>query len=591
MIERRPLRPWPFTAFAVLLFMTACTGRAPETPPPAGEQPATTAIVQYDKIHHPQLAQRGIVVSQNARASQIGQAILARGGNATDAAIATAFALAVTLPRAGNLGGSGFYLGYERSRGSITALDFRSAAPAAFDPESFRDADGIIDRARFRFGPISAGVPGTVAGLHEAWQRHGQLPWAELVAPAEQLAREGIPVSADLAFALNAANGLLRQYPSSTAAYLNDGQPYRLGERLQQPALAEALRLIGAEGSATLYGGTLGQRLVAAVQRDGGVLQLSDLTRYRVRERDTLSTRYRDHEVFSMPPVSGGGATLLQMLNILSHFELGTLPRGGAEHLHLLAEVMKQGAASRRSGLGDPDFAELQLQERLSPGAAQRWSRLIRRDRARAVSKVQPLLPPLPESRDTTHLSVVDSDGNAVALTYTLGYSFGSGYVAGDTGILLDNQMLNFYYDEPTHANAFAPGKRMMSTMSPTIVLDPQGQLFLVTGTPGGSRIVNAVLQILVNAIDYGLDIASATQAPRIHQNWQAAPSGDAPWQPPALQVERTLSRDVRKALEALGHRVETTQTIGSTQSIMVRGGHLEGAADTRRPDARAAGY
>ena len=574
----------------VVLLTSACTNPGSRDAT-SGAGPGTTAIVQYNKIHHPVLASGGMVVSQNRAASQVGERILARGGNATDAAVATAFALAVTLPRAGNLGGSGFFLGYDAQDSQITALDFRSAAPSGFRPDRYRDANGVLDRDAFRFGPLSAAVPGTVAGLHRAWQDHGSLPWAELVAPAEQLARTGISVSADLAFALGAAEQLLRQFPGSAGTYLTPARAsYRLGDTLRQTALANSLALIAQKGAETFYRGALGARIAAAVQRDGGVMAAQDLQSYRVRERKALVSRYRDHQVYVMPPVSGGGVTLLQMLNILARFDLSALPRGGAQHLHLLAEAMKQGAASRRSGIGDPDFGDLQLEGRLSARAAEHWASQIRMDRPRPVRDVRPA-EPWSESRDTTHLSVVDAQGNAVALTYTLGYSFGSGYVAGDTGILLDNQMQNFYYDEPGHANAFAPGKRMMSTMTPTIVLDPAGKLFLVTGTPGGSRIVNAVLQVLVNAIDYQLDIASATHAPRIHQNWQApAVAADNSWAAPALQVEATLSRDVRRALAALGHQVEPTQTIGSTQSIMVRDGVLQGAADPRRPDAHAAG-
>lgn len=581
---------------AMSLTLIGCSGPSPVADRSitvgAAALSKSTAIVQYDRIHHPVLTQNSMVVSQNRIATQVGQSILAQGGNATDAAIATAFALAVTLPRAGNIGGSGFLMHYDADSAKTTALDFRSAAPAAFDPNAYRQSDGLVDRSAFRFGPQSVGVPGTVAGLHHAWRASGSMDWQALIAPAIELAASGVRVSHDLAFALSAAQTLIRAYPSSAKVFLNaDGKAPAMGTLLRQPALAASLRSIADGGADALYRGSLGRALAKSIQSDGGFLNVEDLNAYRARERTPLRGSYRGYQVLTMPPVSGGGITLLQMLAILERFDLSAIPQGGAAHLHLMAEVMKRGAASRRSGIGDPDFASLDLEQRLAPASITAWAQDIDPNRATPVSAISAAPPLSSTSRDTTHLSVVDAKGSAVSLTYTLGYSFGSGYVAGDTGILLDNQMQNFYYDEARHANGFAPGKRMMSTMTPTIVLDPAGNVALVTGTPGGSRIVNAVLQVIVNVIDYGMDIASATHAPRIHQNWSAPRStADSDWTAPPLQVEPTLSRDTREALEALGHKVEETQTIGSTQSIAVGSGYLQGAADPRRPDAQAAG-
>lgn len=558
----------------------------------AQQAASIAAIVQYDQIHSPEIGTQGMVVSQNSLASQVGYDILAAGGNAVDAAVATAFALAVTLPRAGNLGGSGFLLHRSAANGKVVALDFRSAAPAGFQPQTFRAESGATDYERFRFGAISAGVPGTVAGLWEAWERFGSLPWEALVRPAERLAQQGIPVSTDLHYALQAAQPLLSQFASSRETYLRpDGDAANLGRRLYQRDLAASLAMIRRDGADTFYRGELARQIVDSVRADGGVISLADLADYRVRERDVLKLEYRGYHVHAMPPVSGGGVTLLQMLNTLAQFDVAALPQGGSEHLHLLAEVMKQGAASRRFGIGDPDFVDVDTAGRLSAQTARSQARKISQQRALPVAKVEPLGRRIQESRDTTQLSVVDAQGNAVSLTYTLGYSFGSGYVAQGTGILLDNQMQNFYYDRPDHANGFRPGKRMMSTMTPTIVTDADEELFLVTGTPGGSRIVNVVLQLLVNSIDYGMDVAQATHAPRIHHNWsEPNPADPDDWSPPDLQVEAGISIDVRNRLREKGHVVSVTPTIGSSQSIMQRAGRLFGAADPRRPDAKAIG-
>lgn len=558
---------------------------------------ATAAIVQYAQIHQPRLARHGMVVSQNTLASQVGQQTLAAGGNAVDAAIATAFALAVTLPRAGNLGGSGFMLHRSADTKKVVALDFRSAAPMDFDPARFRVSDGTTDSVPFTFGAIASGVPGTVAGLWHAWQQFGSLPWADLVLPAEALAKNGILVTHDLAFALQAAQPLLAEFPSSAGVYLKaDGTAYQLGDTLIQSDLGWSLGKIRENGAEAFYGGELGQRLVASVQRAGGVLTLKDLAEYAVRTRKVLSTNYRNHTIYTMPPVSGGGLTLLQMLNTLSEFDVAADLPGSAEHLHLIAEVMKQGAANRRFGIGDPDFVDVDIAGRLSTEQTKQQAQRISRTKVEPIVDLKPSSRHPQESRDTTQLSVVDASGNAVSLTYTLGYSFGSGFVADGTGILLDNQMKNFYYDvDPVtsmpRSNSFAPGKRMMSTMTPTIVLAPDGELFLVTGTPGGSRIVNVVLQLLVNTIDFGMDVAAATHAPRIHHNWSEPIQGDAGgWDVPTLQVEAGVSIDTRRLLERKGHQVTTTQTIGSSQSIMQRGGLLLGSADPRRPGASAEG-
>ena len=431
------------------------------------------------------------------------------------------------------------------------------------------------------FGPAAMGVPGTVAGLYEAWRRHGSLPWAQLLAPALRLAREGIEVTDDMAYVLGQARGVLSRYPGSSAAYLRpDGTAPAVGERLRQPDLAWSIEQIMQGGADAFYRGPIADRIDAHMREIGATLSKQDLASYQVRERRPIQGTYRRHRVVTMPLSSAGGMTLLQMLNVLEQFPMDRLPQGGAESLHILAETMKRAAANRRRNLGDPDFSQAPVRAFLSKKLARDMAADISRKKARPVKKIEPADLSRYDSRDTTHYSVVDAQGNAVSTTYTLGYSFGSGFAVPGTGILLDNQIRNFTYSDSSHPNAPAPGKRMLSTMTPTMVFSSGGELRLVTGSPGGSRIINILLQVLVNVIDYGMDIADATQAPRIHQQWRT----------PQLGVEPGFSPDTLRLLRQKGHEIEVQQTMGSTQSIQVKDGLLHGAADSRRPGAGAVG-
>ena len=568
------------------------------------------SIIRYDSIHHPVVASGGMVVSQNGAASEVGRQILMAGGNAVDAAVAMGFALAVTLPRAGNLGGSGFMLVHMNDAGGaddaddaddVAALDFRSVAPQAARSADFIDDNGEVRFEELTYGPRAAGVPGTVAGLAEAWRSFGSLPWGDLLAPAIAMAENGIEVSDDLAYALSAALPVMAEYPASTAAYARaDGSAYAAGELLVQADLAWSLREIAEHGADAFYRGAVAERFIAAMETSGGLISAEDLASYQVRQRPAIATSYRGHRVATMPPSSVGGLALLQMLNVLGHFDMARLPRGSAASMHLLAETMKQANANRREGIGDTDFVEVPMAGMLSAEIAAEMAGRIDPERARPVSEIAPMdafayqsggltdaspdasgADATEESRDTTHLSVVDGAGNAVSLTYTLGYSFGSAWVVPGTGILLDNQMRNFSIREPDiHANRIEPGKRVVSTMTPTMVFDEHGELFLVTGTPGGSRIHNVILQLIVNTVDYGMNIAEATNAPRIFQAWRQAELG----------VENGTAADSLRLLEAMGHEIEYQQTMGSTQSIMRSDGLLQGAADPRRPGALALG-
>ncbi len=584
---------------------------------------ATQSIIRYESIHHPVAASGGMVVSQNAVASEVGWRILFAGGNAVDAAVAMGFALAVTLPRAGNLGGSGFMLIHQSGAGSpedVVALDFRSTAPMAARSADFIGTDGEVRYEELTYGARAPGVPGTVAGLEEAWKRFGSLPWENVLAPAIELAENGIEVSGDLAYALAEALTVMAAYPSSMAAYAKpDGTAYAAGETLIQPDLAWSLREIGEHGADAFYRGAIAERIYGYMEQNRGLISAEDLANYRVRERQAIATDYRGHRVVTMPPSSVGGLALLQMLNVLGHYDMASLPQGSAASLHVLAETMKQANANRREGLGDTDFAEVPIAGFLSGEIAREMAGRIDPERARPVAEISPMdaaayqnlgaangdlgaleaeglaessgaalatalaasSDAVEESRDTTQLSVVDDEGNAVSLTYTLGYSFGSGLVIPGTGIILDNQMRNFSIRDPDiHANRIEPGKRVVSTMTPTMVFDEDDELFLVTGTPGGSRIHNVILQLIVNTVDYGMNIAEATHAPRIYQAWRE----------PELGVERGAGADSLRLLEAMGHEIEIQQTMGSTQSIMLRDGLLYGAADPRRPGAAALG-
>ena len=438
-----------------------------------------------------------------------------------------------------------------------------------------------MDWDKLTFGPMAPAVPGTVAAMHQAWQRFGSLPWADLLAPAHQLAEEGFEVGPDLAHVLNMASAILKYYSPTSAYVKNDDQPWVAGDQLVQKDLAWSIEQIINSGADAFYQGKLAERITQSFSKDGGIISREDLKAYKVRERTPVQTSYRGKQVISMPPVSGGGVTLLQMLNMLEHFPVKEQGAGSAKNLHLLAEVMKRAAANRRSLLGDPDFVKVFVDGYISKELAKKMAADIDTGKASDVKTIKAEPVERYESRNTTQFSVMDRFGNAVSNTYTLGYSFGSGYVAEGTGILFDNQMRNFSYrSDANHMNALAPGKRMLSTMTPTIVLGDDGKVLLVTGTPGGSRIINVVLQVVVNVLDHEMNIAEATDQPRIHQGWRSQ----------TLGIEKGMNPEVISVLKTMGHQVELKQTMGSTQSIMWQDGRFYGSADPRRPNALALG-
>jgi len=541
----------------------------------------SSPILRYDAVHHPVIAKHGMVSSQNRLASEIGQTILAKGGNAVDSAVAVGFALAVTLPRAGNIGGSGFMLIHMSDREHTIALDFRSTAPALASLDDFRNKKGEIDWQSMAFGNRAPGVPGSVAGLYRAWEMYGSMPWKELLAPAIKLAQEGIVVTHDLAFALSEAQPIMSEYPSSVKTYFKEnGNVPLVGETLLQPDLAWSLSEIAKHGSDAFYKGAIAQKIDDYMRSVDGYISKQDLAGYRVEQREPISTTFNNHKVVTMPPVSGGGIAMLQMLNVLNEFPMDEYTAGSAESLHIIAETMKRAAANRRINIGDPDFVDVPTEAMISRKVAKQIAGQIDLNKATAVIDLAPMGVIPFESPETTHYSIADRYGNAVSTTYTLGYSFGAGVVVPGTGILLNNHLRVFSHRVADHANSMQAGKRMLSSMTPTIVFNPQDEVFLITGSPGGSRIPNIVTQVVINAVQYGMNIAEATHAPRIHQQWRT----------PNLGVEKGISVDTIKLLKQRGHSVEEQPTMGSTQSIMLLDGYMYGSSDPRRPGAATLG-
>jgi gamma-glutamyltranspeptidase/glutathione hydrolase len=538
-------------------------------------------------------ARHGMVVAQEARAARIGLDVLKRGGNAVDAAVATGFAMAVTYPRAGNIGGGGYmviHLADRRRRFRNIAIDYRETAPAAATRTMFLDEKGNADPRLSRNSALAIGVPGTVAGLALAHRRYGsgRLSLAELMAPAIALAREGFELDGDLADSLPRARARLARWPASAAIFLKpDGNTLAPGDRLVQRDLAATLEAIAKRGPQAFYEGAIAEKIAAAVQKAGGIMTADDFKAYQPHIRRPVRGRYRGHEVVSMPPSSSGGVVLIEMLNILEGYKLGSLDE--PERLHLMVEAMRRAYADRAAYLGDPATVSAPLARLMSKRYAAALRSGIDRERATPSRDIRDDIDPPREGANTTHYSVIDRYGNAVANTYTLNFSYGLGLVAEGTGVLLNNELDDFaakplvpnaYGLIGGDANAPGPGKRPLSSMTPTIVLR-NGRPLIVTGSPGGSRIITTVLQILVNVIDRKLPAAEAVAAPRIHHQWV----------PDQVSVEQALSSDLVAALEARGHKVARRGPGTSANTILVTPRGLVGAADQRSRGSLAAGY
>jgi gamma-glutamyltranspeptidase/glutathione hydrolase len=530
-----------------------------------------------------------MVVAQEALAARVGTDILQKGGNAIDAAVAVGFALAVTYPRAGNIGGGGFMV-IHRADGSDTTIDYREVAPGGINAKSFLDASGNADPEKSRASALAVGVPGTVAGLAlaEAKYGSGKFSLAALIAPAIAMARDGIVVTDSSEETVSSVHARLARWPSSAKIFLKaDGAALDLGDRLVQSDLAATLETIAQGGPRAFYEGLVAQKIAGAVQAAGGVMTVDDLKNYQPIERAPVRGSYRGYDLISMPPPSSGGVELLEMLNILEGYDLAHDDE--AQTLHLMIEAMKRAYADRALFLGDPDKVQNPVARLTSKSYAADWRATIDPAHATPAADIRAGGNVQPEGRNTTHFSVVDRFGNAVSNTYTLNFSYGVGLVAEGTGILLNNELDDFAAkpDAPNaygltgaEANEPGPGKRPLSSMTPTIVLK-DGKPFLVTGSPGGSRIITTVLQVIVNVVDRGMDIAEAVSAPRVHDQWM----------PDQVYAEPGISADLIAALQARGDKVVPQRPFTSANSIMVAPEGFVGAADPRPPGALAVGF
>ncbi|WP_051435582.1 gamma-glutamyltransferase [Shewanella fidelis] len=548
------------------------------------------SIYSHMATAQPVWAKHGMVSSQEALATQAGVEILKQGGNAVDAAVAVGFSLAVTLPRAGNIGGGGFMLVHLAKPNKTIAIDYREMAPSAAHRDIFIGEDGEPVKKLSREHGLAVGVPGTVMGMELALEKYGTMTMKQVTQAAIDMAQNGIAVTPDLQASLSGLKRRIAQWPSSAEIfYKADGTNYQTGEILKQPELAHSLSLIAKYGSKGFYQGETAEKIVAAIDAAGGNMTLADLKNYKVVEREPVVGEYRGYQVVSMPPPSSGGIHIIEMLNMLETYPIDELGHNTAATLHLMTEAMKRAYADRSEYLGDPDFYDVPVKALISKDYAKQLAKQIAIDKATPSSEIKPGKIAPYESNQTTHYSVVDKWGNAVSNTYTLNFSYGSGLVAKGTGILLNNEMDDFSAKPGTpngyglvggEANAVEAHKRPLSSMSPTIVMQ-DGKPYIITGSPGGSRIITTTMQIIMNVIDHNLNIAEATNAPRIHHQWL----------PDLLRVEHTLNRDTQSLLKAKGHEVKVNNAIGSTQSIMVTEQGIFGASDPRRAGSQTLGY
>lgn len=533
----------------------------------------------------PERAKHGMVLSEDRRASEIGAAVLREGGSAVDAAVATAFALAVTFPSAGNLGGGGFLV-HRAASGDSIAYDFREVAPPGSSPDMWLRG-GRYDATLHHFSHLAVGVPGTVAGLHLAWSEHGKLPWRRLVDPSVKLAREGFPISVDLARSLANVLDTMRPYPAAVAQFSRNGTPLEPGEVLRQLDLARTLERIADRGAAGFYNGETAALIEKEMKAHGGLVTREALEAYRARKRAPVRGSYRGFEIISMPPPSSGGTALIEMLNILEGYDLKSSGAASAQTVHLLAESMRRAYADRAQHLGDPDFNRAMPIDRLTSKDYARTLRLTI-DPGRASTSSPSSFSWPRESAQTTHVSVVDAARNAVALTYTLEASYGSRIVVPGAGFLLNNEMGDFNAAPGmttaegligTPPNLAEPGKRMLSSMTPTIVAR-EGRPFMVTGSPGGRTIINTVLLTILNVVDFGMNAQEAVDSGRFHHQWL----------PDRIVYERrALSPDTVGLLKLKGHQVIEGGNQGAAEVIVVADdGWLDGGVDRRKADGGA---
>jgi len=542
-----------------------------------------TALLARDPVR----TRKAMVVAQEPIATDVGVAILKKGGNAYDAAVAVGFALAVTYPSAGNIGGGGFAL-LRTASGDANFIDFREKAPGKATRDMYLDAAGKPTRESI-VGWRASGVPGTVRGLALLHKKYGRLKWRDVVMPSARLAKNGVDLSYSIARGLAGAQRTLGQFPESKRIYQNNGAFFEAGQRLKLPELARTLERIAKRGPDEFYEGQIAKVLAAEMAANGGLISEADLRAYQPVERKPLIGNYRGHDIIAAPPPSSGGVGMLQMMAMLDKLDYSKAGMGSARHAHTLAEVMRRFYADRSQFLGDPDFGKIPVASLLNPNYIATRAASIQPDRATASAILKHGEVPPEESPETTHLSIVDEQGNAVALTYTLNGGYGSGVTVPKLGFLLNNEMDDFSAKPGTpnmfgaiggEANAIAPGKRMLSSMTPTIVTKG-GKLYLVIGAPGGTRIITGVMQAILHVLDFKLNMQDAIDAPRLHHQWM----------PDRLYLERGWSPDTIEILKRLGHTVETgTPSVSNVHGILVEDKWLQGAPDGRS-NGKAAGY
>lgn len=569
------------------------TEAAPVVTQTAAAQAAAAAYDFELDVFHPVIAKNGMVASEQELATQIGVDILKAGGNAVDAAVAVGFALAVALPNAGNIGGGGFMMVHDAKSGKDVALDFREVAPKGALRNMYLDDKGNVINGKSLYTHYAVGVPGTVAGMTHALSSWGSMPLTKVMAPAIALAEKGYPVSVTLAKTLEQEKKNMGQWPATQAIFWKNGAPLQTGERLVQKDLAQSMRLISQQGAKAFYQGSIARKIAAEMAPHANAITLQDLRDYKVVEREPVRGSYRGYQIVTMPPPSSGGAHLLQILNMMERWPMRQWGANSAQSVHYMTEAMKLAYADRAEYLGDPDFVTIPLKGLTSKRYADELAAHIKPQHARPSKDIKPGHPqqfsqPY-ESDQTTHYSVVDKTGNAVAVTYTLNTNFGSGIVAKGTGVLLNNEMDDFsakpgvanaYGLVGGDANAVHAGKRPLSSMTPTLVLK-DGKPVLVTGSPGGARIITTVLQQVINRIDYGMNPAEAAATPRFHHQWM----------PDELRIEKGFSADTLVLLKQWGHNVVLKPAMGRTQTIEIKDGMLYGASDPRNPDGKTMGY
>lgn len=575
----------------VLMLVISPIAQSKLLPKPAtnASQLAANRYDSSNDIFHPVYGKNGMVASEQGLATQVGLDILKQGGNAIDAAVAVGFALAVVLPNAGNIGGGGFMVLHDDKTGKDVAIDFREIAPAKASRDMYLDNQGNVIDGKSLFTHDASGVPGTVAGMEYALKKWGTMPLSKVLEPAIKLADKGFIVSDVLAKTLKEEKSTLGKWSASKAIFFKNGEPLKSGDLLVQKDLAKSLRLIAKQGAKAFYQGEIATKIAKEMQSHGGTMTLEDLKAYKVVERQPIIGDYRGYKVVTMPPPSSGGVHLIEILNMLEHYPIKEDGVNSAKNIHHMAESMKLAYADRSEYLGDPDFVKIPITGLTSKAYANERVKTIDDNKARPSSTIKPGKPQPYESDQTTHFSVMDKAGNAVAVTYTLNLNFGSGIVVEGTGILLNNEMDDFSVKPGVPnafglvggaANAIEAKKRPLSSMTPTIVMK-NNKPWLVTGSPGGARIITTVLQSVVNTIDHEMNPAEAIITPRVHHQWL----------PDELRVEEGISPDTIKLLQDKGHKVVTKAPMGRIQIIQADDSGFYGYSDPRNPDGKTLGF